>query len=158
MTWLLIRFCVCVFVFWGNKINIGGSILTSYIVGGQNRSPNLFLGSEPHFRALAWMGVKWENDARFTVVDRKSTRLNSSGAWERVELPMTTIFQGFVDRAMIYPMVEVVAQLDARKLEFWGSQCLAELGSSEIAPVHAIMPGNAVPTDGANVGDQNSSS
>ena len=31
-------------------------------------TPNLFLGSEPHVRALAWLGVKWENDARFTVV------------------------------------------------------------------------------------------
>ena len=71
---------------------------------------------------------------------------------------MMTIFQGFVDRATIYPMAKVAARLDAWKLEFRGSQCLAELGSSEIAPVHAIMPGNAVPTDGANVGDQNSSS
>jgi hypothetical protein len=71
---------------------------------------------------------------------------------------MTTIFQGFVDRATIYPMVEVVARLDAWKLEFRGSPCLAELGSSEIAPVHAKTPGNAVPTDGANVGGQNSSS
>jgi hypothetical protein len=63
---------------------------------------------------------------------------------------MTTIFQGFVDRATIYPMVEVVARLDAWMLEFRGSLCLAELGSSEIAPVHAKTPGNAVPTDGAN--------
>ena len=31
-------------------------------------TPNLFLGSEPHVRALVWLGVKWENDARFTVV------------------------------------------------------------------------------------------
>ena len=71
---------------------------------------------------------------------------------------MTMIFQGFVDRATIYPMVKVVARLDAWKLEFRGSPCLAELGSSEIAPVHAKTPGNAVPTDGANVGGQNSSS
>ena len=68
-----------------------------------------------------------------------------------MEPPMTTIFQGFVDRATIYPMVEVVARLDAWKLEFRGSPCLAELGSSEIAPVHAKTPRNAVPTDGANV-------
>uniref|UniRef100_A0A2N9ERA8 Uncharacterized protein n=1 Tax=Fagus sylvatica TaxID=28930 RepID=A0A2N9ERA8_FAGSY len=61
-------------------------------------------------------------------------------------------WRGFVDRATIYPMVEVVARLDAWKLEFRGSPCLAELGSSEIAPVHAKTPGNAVPTDGANVG------
>ncbi len=33
---------------------------------------------------------------------------------------------------------------------------MAELGCSEIAPVHAIIPENAVPTDGANVGGQNS--
>ena len=71
---------------------------------------------------------------------------------------MTTIFQGFVDRATIYPMVEVVARLDAWKLEFRGSPCLMELGSLEKAPVHAKTPGNAVPTDGANVGGQNSSS
>uniref|UniRef100_A0A2N9GJQ4 Uncharacterized protein n=1 Tax=Fagus sylvatica TaxID=28930 RepID=A0A2N9GJQ4_FAGSY len=63
------------------------------------------------------------------------------GAWWR----------GFVDRATIYPMVEVVARLDAWKLKFRGSPCLAELGSSEIAPVHAKTPGNAVPTDGANI-------
>uniref|UniRef100_A0A2N9EKZ5 Uncharacterized protein n=1 Tax=Fagus sylvatica TaxID=28930 RepID=A0A2N9EKZ5_FAGSY len=49
-------------------------------------------------------------------------------------------------------MVEVVARLDAWKLEFRGSPCLTELGSLEKAPVHAITPGNAVPTDGANVG------
>ena len=49
-------------------------------------------------------------------------------------------------------MVEVVARLDAWKLEFRGSPCLTELGSSEIAPVHAKTPGNAVPIDGANVG------
>jgi hypothetical protein len=71
---------------------------------------------------------------------------------------MTTIFQGFVDRATIYPMVEVVARWDAWKLEFRGSPCLTELGSLEKAPVHAKTPGNAVPTDGANVGGQNSSS
>jgi hypothetical protein len=71
---------------------------------------------------------------------------------------MMTIFQGFVDRATIYPMVEVVARLDAWKLEFRGSPCLTELGSLEKAPVHAITPGNAVPTDGANVGGQNCSS
>jgi hypothetical protein len=71
---------------------------------------------------------------------------------------MMKIFQGFVDRATIYPTVEVVARLDAWKLEFRGSPCLAELGSSEIALVHAKTPGNAVPTDGANVGGQNSSS
>jgi hypothetical protein len=47
-------------------------------------------------------------------------------------------------------MVEVVTQWDAWKLEFRGSPCLAELGSSEIAPVHAKTPRNAVPTDGAN--------
>ena len=35
---------------------------------------------------------------------------------------------------------------------------MAELGCSEIAPVHAKTPGNVVPTDGANVGGQNSSS
>jgi hypothetical protein len=58
---------------------------------------------------------------------------------------MMMIFQGFVDQATIYPMVEVVAQLDAWKLEFRGSLCLAELGSSKIAPVHAKTPGNAVP-------------
>ena len=71
---------------------------------------------------------------------------------------MMTIFQGFVDRATIYPMAKVAARLDAWKLEFRGSPWLAELGSSEIAPVHAKTPGNAVPTDGANVGGQNSSS
>ena len=71
---------------------------------------------------------------------------------------MMTIFQGFVDRSTIYLMAEVVAQLDAWKLEFRGSPCLAELGSSEIAPVHAKTPGNAVPTDGANVEGQNNSS
>jgi hypothetical protein len=27
-------------------------------VGGQNSSSNLFLGSEPHVRALAWLGKK----------------------------------------------------------------------------------------------------
>jgi hypothetical protein len=37
-------------------------------VGGQNSSSHLFLGSEPHVRALAWLGTKWENDTRFTVV------------------------------------------------------------------------------------------
>jgi hypothetical protein len=37
-------------------------------VGGQNSSSHLFLGSEPQVRALAWLGVKWENDTRFTVV------------------------------------------------------------------------------------------
>ena len=63
-----------------------------------------------------------------------------------------TIFQGFVDRATIYPMAKVAARLDAWKLEFRGSPWLAELGSSEIAPVHAKTPGNAVPTDGTNVG------
>ena len=31
---------------------------------------------------------------------------------------MTTIFQVFVDRATIYPMVEVVTQWDTWKLEF----------------------------------------
>ena len=53
---------------------------------------------------------------------------NSSGAWECVVALMTTIFQGFVDWATIYPMVEVVAWLEAWKLEFRGSPCLAELG------------------------------
>jgi hypothetical protein len=53
---------------------------------------------------------------------------------------MKTIFQGLVDRATIYPMVELIARLDAWKLEFQGSPCLAELGSSEIAPVHAKTP------------------
>jgi hypothetical protein len=37
-------------------------------VGGQNSSSHLFLGSEPHVQALAWLGTKWENDTRFTVV------------------------------------------------------------------------------------------
>ena len=63
---------------------------------------------------------------------------------------MTTIFQGFVDRATIYPMVEVVARLEAWKLEFRGSPCLAELGCSKIAPFRPKTPGNVVPTDGAN--------
>jgi hypothetical protein len=31
---------------------------TTPIVGGQNSSSNLFLGSEPHVRALAWLGKK----------------------------------------------------------------------------------------------------
>jgi hypothetical protein len=38
------------------------------VVRGQNSSSHLFLGLEPHVRALAWLGVKWENDIRFTVV------------------------------------------------------------------------------------------
>ena len=71
---------------------------------------------------------------------------------------MKMIFQGFIDRATIYPMAEVVARLDAWKLEFRGSPCLTELGSLEKALVHAKTPGNAVPTDGANVGGENSSS
>ena len=50
----------------------------------------------------------------------------SSGALEHIEAPMT-----------IYPMVEVVARLEAWKLEFRGSPCLAKLGCSEIAHVHA---------------------
>ena len=29
-----------------------------YIVGGQNSSSNLFLGSEPHVWALVWLGRK----------------------------------------------------------------------------------------------------
>ena len=37
-------------------------------VGGQNSSSHLSLGSEPHVRALACLGTKWENDTRFTVV------------------------------------------------------------------------------------------
>jgi hypothetical protein len=41
---------------------------TAPIVGGQNSSSHLFLGSEPPVRALAWLGTKWENDTRFTVV------------------------------------------------------------------------------------------
>ena len=71
---------------------------------------------------------------------------------------MMTIFQGFVDQVMIYPMVEVVARLDAWKLEFRGSLCLTDLESLEKAPVHAKTPRNVVPTDGANVGGQNNSS
>ena len=54
---------------------------------------------------------------------------------------MTTISQGFVDRVTIYLMVEVVAILEAWKLEFRGSPCLAELGCLEIAPVHANNSG-----------------
>ena len=38
------------------------TLLNSFIgwisVGGQNSSSNLFLGSEPHVRALAWLGKK----------------------------------------------------------------------------------------------------
>ena len=30
--------------------------------------PNLFLGSKPQVRALTWLGTKWENNIRFTVV------------------------------------------------------------------------------------------
>ena len=54
---------------------------------------------------------------------------------------MTTIFQDFVDQATLYPMVEVVARLDAWKLEFRGSPCLAELGCSEIDPFLAKNSG-----------------
>jgi hypothetical protein len=63
---------------------------------------------------------------------------------------MMTIFQGFADRATIYPMVEVVARLDACKLEFRDLPHLAELGCSEIAPFLPKIPGNAVLTGGAN--------
>uniref|UniRef100_A0A2N9ECD0 Uncharacterized protein n=1 Tax=Fagus sylvatica TaxID=28930 RepID=A0A2N9ECD0_FAGSY len=78
-----------------------------------------------------------------------------SGAWRRVVSPME-VFPPYnnrsgddlsvggglgLNRATIYPMVEVVARLDAWKLEFRGSPCLTELGSLEKAPVHAIIPG-----------------
>jgi hypothetical protein len=34
------------------------------IVGGQNISPNLFLGSKPYVRALAWLGKKGGKSVR----------------------------------------------------------------------------------------------
>ena len=64
-----------------------------------------------------------------------------------MKTPMVMIFQGFVDRATIYPLVEVVARCDAWKLRFRGSMCLAELGCSKIAPFMPKTLGNAVPTD-----------
>ena len=47
----------------GNAVPTDGAI-----VGGQNSSSHLFLGLKPQVRALVWLGTKWENDTRFTVV------------------------------------------------------------------------------------------
>ena len=41
---------------------------TTQIVRDQNRSSNLFLGSEPYVWALAWLGEREENDTGFTMV------------------------------------------------------------------------------------------
>ena len=121
----------------GDDLSIGGGLDLSRCL-------------ERRFRRLWWLGRAWWRVG--------SPAEYSNGAWERVKALMTTISQGFLDQATIYPMVKVVAWLDAWKLEFRGLPCFAELGCSEIAPVHAKTPGNAVPTDGAIVGGQNSSS
>ena len=81
-------------------------------------------------RGLLWVGCEWWRVGGKAV--------HSNGAWEHVKTLIVMIFQGFVDRAMIYPLVEVVAWCDTWKLEFRGFPCLAELGSTEIALVHAL--------------------